>query len=109
MQGALTGFVQNLFAEVAVQEQGTIQTPDKIGRAHAHVVGLLEFIHMNIHLLQQEVNIHMNKLQETYNMGMSSADFVGSLDRALLLYSNFSKKVLDETSQSSLHSDKIST
>jgi hypothetical protein len=60
-------------------------------------------------LLQQEVNIHMKKLQETRVMGMSSADLMGQIDRNLQGQNGFGMKIMEETSQITVHSEKIST
>jgi methyl-accepting chemotaxis protein len=60
-------------------------------------------------LLQQEVNIHMKKLQETRVMGMNSADLMGQLDRHLQSHNGFGMKIMEETSQITVHSEKIST
>jgi methyl-accepting chemotaxis protein len=60
-------------------------------------------------LLQQEVNIHMKKLQETRVMGLSSADMMGQMDRHLQGHIGFGMKIMEETSQITVHSEKIST
>jgi methyl-accepting chemotaxis protein len=60
-------------------------------------------------LLQQEVNIHMKKLQETRVMGMTSADLLGQMDRNLQGQNGFGIKIMEETSQITVHSEKIST
>ncbi|WP_141732132.1 hypothetical protein [Oligoflexus tunisiensis] len=60
-------------------------------------------------LLQQEVNIHMKKLQETRVMGLSSAELMGQLDRHLQSHNGFGMKIMEETSQITVHSEKIST
>jgi methyl-accepting chemotaxis protein len=60
-------------------------------------------------LLQQEVNIHMKKLQETRVMGLSSADLIGQMDRHLQGQNGFGMKIMEETSQITVHSEKTST
>jgi predicted nucleic acid-binding Zn-ribbon protein len=70
-------------------------------------VAAVKYSASELTLLQMEVNIHMNKLQETYNMGVTTADIVSSMDRSLLNHSNFSKKVLEESGQSAMHSERI--
>jgi hypothetical protein len=72
-------------------------------------VAAVKYSASELTLLQMEVNIHMNKLQETYNVGVATADIVSNMDRSLLNHSNFSKKVLEETSQSAMHSERIAT
>jgi len=60
-------------------------------------------------LLQQEVNIHMKKLQETRVMGTNSADMLGQMERHLQSHNGFGMKIMEETSQITVHSEKIST
>lgn len=62
-----------------------------------------------LQLLQQEVNIHVKKLQETRVMGQNSADLLNNLDRHLSTHNGFGLKIMDETSQITVHSEKIST
>jgi hypothetical protein len=60
-------------------------------------------------LLQQEVNIHIKKLQETRLMGLSTADMMGQMDRHLQGHIGFGMKIMEETSQITVHSEKTST
>ncbi|HYX37956.1 MAG TPA: hypothetical protein VE954_33060 [Oligoflexus sp.] len=60
-------------------------------------------------LLQQEVNIHIKKLQETRVMGMSSTELMGQMDRHLQGHNGIGMKIMEETSQITVHSEKIST
>lgn len=90
----------NLIAYIAVNQ---------CGEYLRNSVAAVKYSSSELVLLQQEVNIHMNKLQESYNMGVNTADLIGSMDRFLLNHSTLSKKILEETSQKSHHSEKIST
>ncbi len=82
---------------------------NQCGEYLRNAVAAVKYSASELTLLQMEVNIHMNKLQETHNMGANNADIVASMDRSLLHHSNFSKKVLDDTSQTAMQSERIAT
>ncbi len=82
---------------------------NQCGEYYRNSVAAVKYSASELLLLQQEVGIHMKKLQETRTMGLGSADLMSNMDRYLQGHNNFSKKVMDETSQITVHSEKIST
>jgi len=82
---------------------------NQCGEYYRSSVAAVKYSASELQMLQQEINIHMKKLQETRNLGMNSSEMMAHMDRYLQGHNSFGLKVMDETSQITVHSEKIST
>ncbi len=100
---------QQYLSQAASKSDHAFITINQCGEYLRNSVAAVKYSASELVLLQQEVNIHMTKVQGAFQMGSNTTEVMSNLDRLLLGHSAFSKKVLDDTSQISVHSEKISS
>lgn len=84
-------------------------TVGQFGNSYRKAVTETKYAASELHLLENEFTIHLNKLQEVNKMGEHSSEFFERLTNLLASDDKMSNRISEETSKLTAHSDRLST
>ena len=79
------------------------------GNTYRKAVSETKYAASELHLLENEFTIHLNKLQEVNKMGEQSTKFFEKLTDLLASDDKMSNRISEETNKLTAHSDRLST
>ncbi|MFK7825312.1 MAG: methyl-accepting chemotaxis protein [Oligoflexales bacterium] len=79
------------------------------GNTYRKAVSETKYAASELHLLENEFTIHLNKLQEVNKMGDHSTKFFEKLTHLLASDDKMSNRINEETNKLTAHSDRLST
>ena len=79
------------------------------GNTYRKAVSETKYAASELHLLENEFTIHLNKLQEVNKMGEHSTKFFHKLTDLLASDDKMSNRISEETNKLTAHSDRLST